>query len=164
MNQSSIPGKTPSESAVEMNEWVLPQHANALGATFGGVLMSWVDLGAAMAAQRHARRTVVTAAMDAVDFIAPIRVGQMVNLTCRVHYVGRSSIDVGVHVEAEDPLTGARAHALSANLTFVALGPDNRPTVVAPLLPETPEEQRLFDAAKERRHAKKAAKTVAGSP
>jgi len=128
------------------------------------VLMSWVDLGAAMAAQRHARRTVVTAAMDAVDFIAPIRVGQMVNLTCRVHYVGRSSIDVGVHVEAEDPLTGARAHALSANLTFVALGPDNRPTVVAPLLPETPEELRLFDAAKERRKAKKAAKTVAGSP
>ena len=163
MNQSSIPGKTPSESAVEMNEWVLPQHANALGATFGGVLMSWVDLGAAMAAQRHARRTVVTAAMDAVDFIAPIRVGQMVSLMCTVHYVGHSSIEVGVHVEAEDPLTGARAHALSANLTFVALGPDGRPTVVAPLLPETPEERQLFDAAKVRREAKRAALATSGS-
>ena len=163
MNQSSIPGKRPSESAIEMNEWVLPQHANALGATFGGVLMSWVDLGAAMAAQRHARRTVVTAAMEAVDFIAPIRVGQMVNLKCTVHYVGRTSLDVGVHVEAEDPLTGARAHALSATLTFVALGPDNRPTAVAPLLPETPEEQSLFDAAKERRAAKKAVRAKADS-
>ena len=117
MDQSSMPGKSPSESAVEMNEWVLPQHANALGATFGGGLTSWGDLGAAMAAQRHARRTVVTAAMDAVDFIAPIRVGQMVCLKCQVHYVGRTSLDVGVHVEAEDPITGARAHALSANLT-----------------------------------------------
>ena len=159
MDQSSMPGKSPSESAVEMNEWVLPQHANALGATFGGVLMSWVDLGAAMAAQRHARRTVVTAAMDAVDFIAPIRVGKMVCLKCQVHYVGRTSLDVGVHVEAEDPITGARAHALSANLTFVALGPDNRPTVIAPLLPETPEEQALYDAAKARREARKAATT-----
>ena len=112
-----------------------------------------------MAAQRHARRTVVTAAMDAVDFIAPIRVGQMVCLKCQVHYVGRTSLDVGVHVEAEDPITGARAHALSANLTFVALGPDNRPTVIAPLLPETPEEQALYDAAKARREARKAATT-----
>jgi acyl-CoA hydrolase len=163
MNQSTMPGKTPSESAVEMNEWVLPQHANALGATFGGVLMSWVDLGAAMAAQRHARRTVVTAAMDAVDFIAPIRVGQMVSLQCKVHYVGRSSIEVGVHVEAEDPLTGARAHALSANLTFVALGPDNRPTEIAPLLPETPEEHALFEAAKERREAKRAERASTSS-
>jgi acyl-CoA hydrolase len=155
MSQSSVPGKTPSESAVEMNEWVLPQHGNVLGNTFGGVLMSWVDLGAAMAAQRHARRVVVTAAMDAVDFIAPIRVGQMVNLTCRVYYVGRTSLEVGVHVMAEEPLTGDRVHALSANLTFVALGPDGRPTEVAPLLPETPEEQRLFDEAKARRDGRK---------
>jgi acyl-CoA hydrolase len=151
MSQSSLPGKTPSESAVEMNEWVLPQHGNVLGNTFGGVLMSWVDLGAAMAAQRHARRVVVTAAMDAVDFIAPIRVGQMVSLACKLTYVGRTSIEVGVHVIAEDPLTGARVHALSADLTFVALGADSRPTEVAPLLPETPEEQRLFDEAKARR-------------
>ena len=163
MDQSSIPGKTPSESAVEMNEWVLPQHANALGAAFGGVLMSWVDLGAAMAAQRHARRIVVTAAIDAVDFIAPIRVGQMVSLQCKVLYVGRSSIEVGVHVEAEDPLTGARADALSANLTFVALGPDSRPTVVAPLIPETPEEHQNFEAAKVRREAKRAALAISDS-
>ena len=155
MSQSSLPSKTPSESAVEMNEWVLPQHGNTLGNTFGGVLMSWVDLGGAMAAQRHARRTVVTAAMDAVDFIAPIKVGQMVGLSCRVIYVGRSSIEVAVHVEAEDPLTGARAHALSATLTFVALGPDGRPTPVPPLAPETDEERRLFDEARLRRDARR---------
>ena len=155
MSQSTLPGKTPTETAVEMNEWVLPQHGNVLGNTFGGVLMSWIDLGAAMAAQRHARRVVVTAAMDAVDFIAPIRVGQMVTLDCRVIYVGRTSIEVGVHVEAEDPLTGARVHALSANLTFVALGPDGKPTEVPPLILETPEEQRLFDEAKARRAARR---------
>jgi acyl-CoA hydrolase len=155
MSQSSIPGKTPSESAVEMNEWVLPQHGNNLGNTFGGVLMSWVDLGGAMAAQRHARRTVVTAAMDAVDFVAPIRVGQMVSLDCRVIYVGRTSIEVRVYVEAEDPLTGDRDHALSANVTYVALGPNGRPTEVPPLYPETDEERRLFKEAEARRKARR---------
>ena len=78
-------GQAPSASAVEMNELLLPTHANSLGNAFGGQIMAWVDICAAMAAQRHARRIVVTAAIDAVSFIAPIRVGQLVNLQAKVN-------------------------------------------------------------------------------
>lgn len=144
-------GKSPSVSRIEMNEIVLPTHANTLGNVFGGVIMSWVDLCAAMSAQRHARKVVVTASMDAVDFIAPIRVGHVVNLKAIVNYVGRTSMEVGVRVESEDPLTGTRVHAMSAYLTFVALGTDGRPTPVPPLLPATSEETLRFEEARVRR-------------
>ena len=83
---------SPSASSVEMNELMLPQHANALGTAFGGVIMSWIDICAAMAAQRHARCIVVTASMDSIDFLAPISVGDVVNLQAMVNYVGRTSI------------------------------------------------------------------------
>lgn len=143
--------RTPSDSAVEMNQLVLPGHTNALGTAFGGTVLAWVDTCAAMSAQRHARRTVVTASFDAVDFIAPIRLGQLVNLRAVVNHVGRSSMEVGVRVEAEDPLTGDRVHAMSAYVTFVALGPDDRPTAVPPLTPETPEEELRIAEAEARR-------------
>jgi acyl-CoA hydrolase len=144
--------RTPSESAVEMNQLVLPGHTNALGTAFGGTVLAWVDTCAAMSAQRHARRTVVTASFDAVDFISPIRLGQLVNLRAVVNHVGRSSMEVGVRVEAEDPLTGDRVHAMSAYVTFVALGPDNRPTAIPAITPETPEEELRLAEAKVRRH------------
>jgi acyl-CoA hydrolase len=120
-------GRAPSVSAVEMHELVLPGHANALGTAFGGTVMGWVDICAAMAAQRHARKIVVTAAIDAVDFFAPIRVGHVVNLKAMVNYVGRTSMEVGVRVESEDPLTGERVHTMSAYLTFVAIDAEGRP-------------------------------------
>jgi len=147
----NLPGAPPSASRVEMNELVLPQHTNAHGTIFGGVIMSWMDICAAMAAQRHARSVVVTASMDALDFIAPVHKGQLVNLRSMVNYVGTTSMEVGVRVEAEDPLTGERTHAASAYLTFVALDAEGRPQPVRPLLPETPEERLRFEEARARR-------------
>lgn len=141
----------PSESALEMNELVLPTHTNALGTIFGGQIMAWIDICAAMAAMRHARRQCVTASMDALDFIAPVRLGQLVNLKAMVNYVGRTSMEVGVRVEAEDPLTGARVHAASAYLTFVAIDASGRPVPARPLAPETPDERLRFEEARARR-------------
>jgi len=132
---------TAAASMVEMNELILPQHANNLGTAFGGTIMSWIDVCAAMAASRHARATVVTASMDQLDFIAGIHKGWMVNLKGMVNYVGRSSMEVGVRVEAEDLMTGRRVHAASAYLTFVALDEHGEPTQVRPLKLESDAER-----------------------
>jgi acyl-CoA hydrolase len=134
-----------------MNEIVLPTNANAMGTAFGGAIMSWVDICGGMAAQRHARAVCVTASMDAVDFLAPIKVGFIVNLKAMVNFVGRTSMEVGVRVEAENPLTGERVHAASAYLTFVAIDAEGRPRPVPPLVPHTPEEQLRCDEAAARR-------------
>jgi len=146
---------TPSQTAVEMNQLVLPQHTNSLGTAFGGTIMSWIDICGAMAAQRHARRVVVTASMDQLDFVAPIKGGQLVNLRSMVNYVGRTSLEVGVRVEAENTLTGARAHAASAYLTFVALDEHGRAAPVPPLLPESAAERRRWQEAEARRQIRK---------
>ena len=134
-----------------MNELLLPQHANALQTAFGGVIMSWIDICAAMAAQRHARSVVVTASMDSIAFLSPIQVGDVVNLQAMVNYVGKTSMEVGVRVEKEDPLVGERIHAASAYLTFVALGEDGQPVVVRPLTPQTTQERLRYEEAKARR-------------
>src|SRR4051812_6204226 len=109
------------DSQVMMTELVLPGQANSLGTIFGGVVMSWVDIAAAIAAQRHTRKAVVTASVDALHFIAPIKVGWIVNIMAAVNYVSRSSMEVGVRVDAENPMTGERFHTLTAYLTFVAV-------------------------------------------
>ncbi|MCB9729087.1 MAG: acyl-CoA thioesterase [Deltaproteobacteria bacterium] len=134
-----------------MHELVLPGHANALGTAFGGTVMGWVDICAAMAAQRHSRMNVVTAAIDAVDFFAPIRIGHVVSLKAMVNHVGRTSMEVGVRVESEDPLTGERVHTMSAYLTFVAIDADSRPSEVPPLALATPEERLRHAEAQARR-------------
>ncbi|MBM4374744.1 MAG: acyl-CoA thioesterase [Deltaproteobacteria bacterium] len=134
-----------------MSQIVLPQHTNALGTAFGGTIMSWVDICAALAAQRHSRRAVVTASMDQLDFVAPIRAGQMVSLRAMVNYAGRTSMEVGVRIEAEDMLTGERVHAASAYLTFVALDEAHRPCAVRALVPETEEEKLRWAEAQVRR-------------
>jgi len=143
---------TPSETVIEMNQLVLPQHTNSLGNAFGGTIMSWIDICAAMAAQRHARQVVVTASMDRLDFLAPIKSGQLVNLRSSVNYVGRTSMEVGVRVEAEDTLTGARVHAASAYLTFVAIDGDGRASPVRPMTPATSDEKLRWQEAEARRH------------
>lgn len=143
--------KTPSDTVVEMNQLVLPQHTNAHGTAFGGTVMGWIDICAAMSAQRHARRAVVTASMDQIDFLAPIRLGQLVNLKSIVNFVGRTSMEVGVRVEAEDTLTGDRVHALSAYVTFVALDGSGKPVAVPRLSLETNIERLRWDEAKARR-------------
>ena len=142
---------TPSMTAIEMNELVLPQHSNNVGTAFGGVILSWIDICAAMAAQRHARKACVTASMDQVDFIAGIRQGHVVNLKAIVNDVGRTSMEIGVRVEVEDPLTGIRVHAASAYVTFVAIDEHGKPTPVPALTCETNAERLRQQEARARR-------------
>jgi acyl-CoA hydrolase len=145
------PTKPVRESQHETSELMMPQHANNLGHVFGGVILSMMDKAAAIAAIRHARLSVVTASIDRVDFREPVRVGDLVVMHASVNYVGRSSMEVGVRVEAEDLLTGNRRHTNSCYLTFVAIDQNGRPVEVPLLMPETPDEERRHHAAKERR-------------
>lgn len=140
-----------SESQHETSEIMMPQHANNLGHVFGGVVLAMMDKAAAVAAIRHARMTCVTASIDRVDFREPIHVGDLVVMRASVNYVGRSSMEVGVRVEAEDLLTGRRRHTNSCYLTFVAVDQSGRPVEVPALRPETPDELRRHAAASARR-------------
>ena len=138
-----------------MNELVLPTHTNALGTIFGGAVLAWIDVAAAMAAQRHARRVVVTASMEAVDFKAPIRLGQVVTLLARVVHVKRTSMVVQVEVTAEDPLSGVRVDAVGAYVTFVALDESHRPVEVPALVLETEQDVRRSNEAAAMRRARR---------
>ena len=125
--------KKQSESKTEMTEYVLPQHANALGHVFGGQIMAWVDLCGAIASQRHSGRIAVTAFIDDMKFEQPVKVGEVVRLCARVTATFRTSMEVEVDVEGEDSRTGKRWPCVSALLTFVALGDDGKPTPVPAL-------------------------------
>lgn len=144
-------GKPVSESIVVMTEMVLPTHTNALGSVFGGTVMSWIDICAAIAAQRHSQQKVVTASIDALHFVAPVLTGWIVNLKASVNYVSRTSMEVGVRVDAENPITGEKFHTASAYLTFVALDEKRKPVSVMPVIPESEEEKRRYEGAKIRR-------------
>ena len=113
--------------------------------------MHWIDLVGAIVASRHSRRPVVTASMERLDFHSPIRVGHIVHLRGSLNYVGRTSMEVGVEVHSEDPVTGQRTHTSSAVLTYVALDDQGGPTPVPKLLLETEEEKQRFRTAEERR-------------
>ena len=143
--------KPVSDSSVTMTELVLPSHANPLGTVFGGVIMSWIDICAAIAAQRHARRVVVTASIDMLHFRAPITVGCVVHLKAQVNHAWHSSMEVGVRVDGENPLTGETRHAATAYLTYVALDEKRRPVEVPAVLCETPEQERRSRDAQARR-------------
>lgn len=143
--------KSVSSSQVVMTQLVLPSHTNALDTVFGGTVMSWIDISAAIAAQRHANKSVVTASIDRLSFIAPIRKGWVVNLRASVNYASRTSMEIGVRVEAENPNTSEMFHTASAYLTFVAIGSDGKPAAVPELVPETDTEKRRYAAAQRRR-------------
>ena len=124
-----------------------PGDANLLGNVHGGVLMKLVDEVGGIAAARHAQRPVVTVVIDSVTFISPIRVGDLVVLTATLTWVGRTSVEVKVHVEAENILTGHRVHTNSAYIVYVALNENGRPTEVPRLIAETEEQrQRMIEA------------------
>ena len=129
----------------------MPQDANNMGHVFGGVILGMMDKCAAIAAFRHCRSSVVTASIDRVDFREPIHLGDLVVMKASVNFVGRSSMEVGVRVEAEELLTGRRRHTNSCYLTFVAVDRNGKPIQVADLRPETPDEKRRFEAAQARR-------------
>jgi acyl-CoA hydrolase len=139
------------ESVSEYAEFALPNDTNALGTLLGGKVMHLVDLAGAMAAMRHARCTVVTASIDYMTFLHPIRVGQLVLLRSSVNRVFHTSMEVGVKVFVEDLLTGELSHTSSAYLTFVAIDSYGGCVPVPPVIPETGEEKRRFEEAARRR-------------
>ena len=143
--------KSPTESEVMMTELVLPQHTNALGTIFGGVVMSWIDIAGAIAAGKHARCSVVTASIDALHFIAPIKLGHVVEIKATVNATGKTSMEVGVRVDSENLLTGEKFHNVSSYLTFVAIGADGKPHPVESLTLITDTEKRRNQAAMKRR-------------
>lgn len=147
--------KTPSETAIEMREMVMPNHTNSHGTVFGGTVMSWIDIAAAMVAARHCNRPVVTAHIDDIDFLAPIKMGYHVLIQASMNYVGKTSMIVGVKVTSENPHTGESRQTTKAYLTFVALDDLGRPVEVPQLTPQTDEEVRRFENAKKRVQMKK---------
>jgi len=146
-----MPGRHPRESEAVIAELMMPQHANIMGNVFGGVILAMVDRVAAVAAIRHARKQCVTVSVDKVDFREPIRVGELVTAMARVNFTGRSSMEIGVKVVAENVLTGERRHTNSCYLTYVALDDKGHPTDVPPIVPETEDERRRYERASKRR-------------
>ncbi len=148
---SAMQGKPVRESASEYSELALPIDANGWGHVLGGKVMHLVDLAAAMAAMRHARRGVVTAAVDSLHFLHPVNIGELIMLRSAVNRVFRSSMEVGVRVVTENLLTGSQRHTCSAYLTFVAMDENGVPAEIPPVIPETEVEHRRFREAGERR-------------
>lgn len=140
---------------MESHYLVMPQHANHFGIAFGGTIMSWIDMVAAMVAQKHCECEVVTASTDQIAFLAPIRIGDHVVLKASANYVGNKSMEVGVHVSCEDPFTGEAVHATTAYLTFVGLDASKKPTPIPQLEPGTPDEIRRHENARLRMEARK---------
>ena len=151
MNEMTPEGKPVRDSLSEYSELALPNDANGLGAVLGGKVMHLVDLAGAMAAMRHARRPVVTASVDSLHFLHPVRIGELMMLRSSVNRVFRTSMEVGVYVTTENLMTGERLHTCSAYLTFVALNKEGRATEVPAVLPESEEEKRRYREAGERR-------------
>lgn len=147
-------GRPVRDSVSEYAEVALPNDANPLGHLLGGQVMHLADLAGSLAASRHSRRPVVTATMDHMTFLHPVRIGQLLVLISSVNRVFRTSMEVGVRVCVEDLRTGAVQHTSSAYLTFVALDDDGRPTAAPPVIPETDDEKRRFQQAGQRRRSR----------
>ena len=142
--------KTPEDSRVEMRELVLPNDTNTHGNALGGYVLHLMDIACAMAAMRHCRRPVVTATIDRVEFLHPAPAGSFLIIKASVNHAGRTSMEVGVKVLRESPLTGEIRHTSSAYLTFVALDDDGRPTPVPRLRPVTDDDKRRSAQAQSR--------------
>jgi acyl-CoA hydrolase len=144
-------GRHPAESEAVMAELMMPQHANLMGNVFGGVILALVDRVAAVCAIRHSHRQCVTVSVDKVDFREPIHVGELITAFARVNFAGKTSMEVGVKIVAENVLTGEKRHTNSCYVTYVALDDTGRPTEVPPIVPETPDEKRRYERAAKRR-------------
>src|SRR5690349_1938968 len=144
------------ESQSEMDELVLPNDTNPLGALLGGRLMHWIDLAGALAAHRHSRHYVVTASIDHLDFVTPAHVGDLVILRSSVNRAFRTSMEVGVKVWVENYIANTTKHVSSAFLTFVAIDREGHHLPVPPVIPETTEEKRRYEDAGRRREQRRA--------
>ena len=153
----NLQGKTPRESRVDMAEHVFPNDTNPHGTIFGGRVMALIDIAASIAATRHCRRAVVTASMDEIVFHSPVKMGHVLLLEAQVNEAFQTSMEIGVKVMSENPITGERRHTTTAYATFVALDDLGLPTRVPPLLPES-DEERIRQAAAQKRKAERIAR------
>lgn len=147
--------KTVSESRVTMSRQMMPEDANPWGYVHGGTIMKMVDEAAGSAAIRHTRRRVSTAAIDYMSFLHPVQIGDLVTIKASVNDVGRTSMEVGVRVEAENMLTGEVTYTSSCYIVMVALDDEGHPCQVPPVIAETPDEKRRMAAAQLRRKRRK---------
>lgn len=154
---SFLKPKPVRESASEMVQFVMPNDANPLGTLLGGRLMHWIDLAGALAAYRHSHSYLVTASIDSMDFLVPVRVGDLVILQSSVNRVFRTSCEVGVRVLIED--FSERSHVSSAYLTFVAIDRHGGKLQVPPVLAESDDEKRRYEDAGRRRELRRAEKS-----
>jgi acyl-CoA hydrolase len=143
--------RTPRASRVETAQLVLPGLTNVHGTIFGGILMQWIDIAAGIAAARHSSSGVVTASMDRLHFLDPVHLGEVVILQAQVNFAGKTSMEIGVRVFAENQVTAARRQTTRAYLTFVAVDEAGRPRPVPPLHLETATDRRRFADARRRR-------------
>ena len=143
--------KKVSESQVEIAQLMMPTDANPTGNVHGGTIMKIIDEAGGIAALRHSHKNCVTASVDKIDFISPVFIGNLITAKSSINFVSRTSMEIGVRVEAENIKTGQKKHVASAYLTYVALDPRNRPTEIPQIIPETEEEKRRFEEAKQRR-------------
>lgn len=148
---AQLRAKRPSESTMATARLMMPTDANVAGNVFGGAIMRYMDEIAGIVAWRHAGRNCVTASIDRMDFYAPVFVGNVLILKATVNYVGRTSMEVGVRIEAQDPSTRKTTHTGSCHLTFVAIDDKGKPTPIPKLIPTTLEEKRRFREALARR-------------
>lgn len=148
---SELKFKTPSMSAVDMTELVLPNDTNLLGNLLGGRLMHWMDIAGAMAASRHANKVVATVAVDSIDFRHPARMGEIVILKAKLTWAGKTSMEVKVEVYAENLKSGNTILTNRAYFTFVALDDKGAPSQVCELRPETEDEKKDYIEAQKRR-------------
>src|SRR5579863_8013738 len=156
MLDASLTPRPVRDSQSEMAEIVLPNDANPLAALLGGRRMLRINLAGAMAADRHSRNYVVTASVDHIDFLVPVRVGALVILRSSVNRVFQTSMEVGVKVFVEDYIADAAQHVASAHLTFVAVDGAGKRLKVAPVIPETDEQRRRYEDAGRRREIRRA--------
>src|ERR1039457_1771339 len=143
--------RTVRESQLDTSALMMPADENARGHVFGGAVLAMMDKAAAVVAMRHARLPCVTVSVDRVDFREPILVSELVHMKASVNFVGRTSMEIGIRIEAENMMAGTRRHTNSCYVTHVALDRDGRPAEVPSLTPETAEEKRRYAAAAERR-------------
>ena len=148
---SMRPSKPVSDSKSIISTQMLPSDANPTGNVHGGTILKQVDVAAGVTALRHARKNVVTASIDRMDFYNPVYVGNLLTLKASVNYVGKTSMEIGVRIETEDLKTGKVTHTGSCYLTYVAMDSAGKPTEVPDVIPETPEEKRRWEAGKKRR-------------
>ena len=140
-----------SDSKVQIAQVMMPEHSNAAGNVHGGYILKLVDQASAIVAARHTHQNCVTASVDRMDFISPVYIGNLVFAMASINYTGKTSMEIGVRIEAECLKTGTHTHVGSAYLTFVALGENDKPVEISQIIPETDEEKRRYDEAKKRR-------------